>query len=118
MIGKTRSGIKCHVKTAFGVSARSYRSTLAKLLRGLGQGITPATNLRGIIHGLVINALSLSFIGIIILSVSKKSQHERSGEGLIDDTGPGTTKPHSTTITPTSMKSLTIIERELHTKAN
>jgi hypothetical protein len=64
------------------------------------------------------NVRALSFSGIIILSVSKQRQHERSGEGVIDDTGLGITNPHSTTATSTSMKSLTTEERELHTKAN
>jgi hypothetical protein len=64
------------------------------------------------------NALALTFIGILILSVSKQHQHERIREGFIDDTALGTTKPYHTTITPASMKSLTTEERELHTKAN
>jgi hypothetical protein len=68
---------KCHVKTASGVSLRSYRSTLEELLYGLGQVSTPATAIWGIIHGLVMHALSLSFIGILILSVTKRLQHER-----------------------------------------
>jgi hypothetical protein len=69
--------------TAFGISARSYSSTLAKLLYGIGQGSTPATDLSGIIHGLVLNALALCFIGLLILSVSKQRQHEWIGEGFI-----------------------------------
>jgi hypothetical protein len=48
MIDKTQSRRKCHVKTAFGVSARSYRSTFEELLYGLGQGSTPPTNLYGV----------------------------------------------------------------------
>jgi hypothetical protein len=75
MIVKTWSRRKCHVKTAFGVSMNSYSSTLANLLYGLGQGITPETDLWGILHGLVMNALALSFIGILILFISKQSQH-------------------------------------------
>jgi hypothetical protein len=71
MIGNTWSGRKCHVNTAFGVSARSYSSTLVKLLYGLGQGSTLATDIWVILHGLVMNAIALSFIGILILSISK-----------------------------------------------
>jgi hypothetical protein len=108
MIGKTRSGRKRHLKMAFGVSARSYSSTLAKLLYGIGQGSTPATDLCGIIHGLVMNTPALSFIGILIISVSKQHQHERIGEGFINDTGMGTTNPHSTAIAHTSTKAPTI----------
>jgi hypothetical protein len=118
MIEKTWSGRKCHVKTAFGVSARSYSSTLEKLLYGLGQGSTPATDIWGIIHGLVMNALALSLTGILIISIAKRRQHERIGEGFIDYTGLGTTNPYSTTINPTRMKALKNEERELHTNAN
>jgi hypothetical protein len=117
MICKTWSRIKCHVKTACGVSTNSYISTLTDLLYGLGQGSTLATDLWGL-HGLVINALALSFIGILIISVSKQCQHERICEGFIDDTGLGTTHPYSTAITQSTIKALTIEERELHTKAN
>jgi hypothetical protein len=118
MIGKTWSRRKCHVKTAFCVTKNSYSSTLVNLLYGLGRGSTPAMDLWGILHGLVMNALALSFIGILILSISNKRQHERIGEWFIDDTGLGTTKPHSTAITPATMKALTIEEIELHAKAN
>jgi hypothetical protein len=118
MIGKTWSRRKFHVKTAFGISTNSYSSTLVNLLYGLGQGSTPERDLWGILHGLVMDALALSFIGILILSISKQRQHEHIGEGFIDDTGLGTTKPRSTAITPYTIKSLTIEERELHTKAN
>jgi hypothetical protein len=118
MIGKTWSRRKCHVKTAFGISTNSHSSTLANLLYGLGQGSTPATDLWGIIHGLVVNALALSFIGILIISTSKQHQHEHIGQGFIYDTGLGTTSPHSTAITQATMKALTIEERELHTNAN
>jgi hypothetical protein len=62
------------------------------------------------------NALSILFIGILVLSVSKRLQHER--KGFIDGTGLGATNPHSTAITTTDMKALTNEERELHTKAN
>jgi hypothetical protein len=57
------------------------------------------------------NALALSFIGILVISVSKQRQHEWIGEGFIDDTELGTTNPHSTAITPSTMKALTIEER-------
>jgi hypothetical protein len=118
MIGKTWSRRKFHVKMAFGISTNSYSSTLVKLLYGLRHGSTPATDLWVILHGLVTNALALSFIIILILSVSKQRQHERIGEGFIYDTGLGTTNPNATAITPATMKALTIEERELHTKAN
>jgi hypothetical protein len=71
MIGKKWSRRKCHIKNSFGVSMNSYSSTLTKPLYGLGKGSTPETDLWGILHGLVMNALVLSFIGILILSVSK-----------------------------------------------
>jgi hypothetical protein len=108
MIGKTWSRRKCQIKTAFGVSMISYSSTLTNLLYGLDQGITPVTDLWGILHGLVMNVLALSFIGILILSISKQLQHERIGKGFIDDTGLGTTHPHSIAITPSTIKALTI----------
>jgi hypothetical protein len=120
MICKTWSGRKCHLKTAFGVSTRSYRSILEALLYGLGQGNTSSTDIWGILHILVMYALALSFTGILILilSITKRLQHEWIGKGFIDDTGLVMTNTHSKAITPTSKKTLTNEERELHTKAN
>jgi hypothetical protein len=99
MIGKLWSGIVCHFKTAYGVSAESYGSTLTELLFGIGQGNTVATVIFGILHELVMHAAALVFIGILFHSVSCTLCHERIGEGFIDDTGIGTTNPYSTAIT-------------------
>jgi hypothetical protein len=99
------------VKTAFVISSRSYRSTLEELLNGLGQGSTSATDIWGIMHGLVMHVLALSFVGILILSVAKRLQHEPIGEVCIDDTCMGTANPHATSITLTSNKTLMNEER-------
>jgi hypothetical protein len=84
MIGKLWSGRRCHVKTAHGVSEESYRSTLTELLFGIGQGSTAATDIFGVLHGLIMHAAALVFIGILFLSVSDILHHERIGEGFID----------------------------------
>jgi hypothetical protein len=100
-------------KTAFGVSQGPYRLTLEELLYGLGQGSTSAT-----IHKMIMHALALSFVGILVISVARRLQHEQIGEGCIDDKGLGTTNLHLTAITPTSNKALTSEETELHTIVN
>jgi hypothetical protein len=107
MIGKLWSGRRCHIKTAHGVSENSSRSTLAHLLYGIGQGSTSATYMWGVLHGLIMHAAALVFIGILILSVPGRFRHKIIGEGFIDNTGLGTTNPHSKAITPTSKKELT-----------
>jgi hypothetical protein len=81
------------------VSANSYRSTLTKLLYGLGQGSTSETEIWGVLNGLIMHAAALAYVGILFLSVSGLLRHEKIGEGFFDDTGLGTTNPHSTAIT-------------------
>jgi hypothetical protein len=95
MIGKLWSGRKCHVKTAYGVLENSYRSTLAEILYELGQGSTSATDLWGVLHGLIMHAEALVFIGVLILSVSGRLHHEIIGEEFINYTGLGTMNPRS-----------------------
>jgi hypothetical protein len=51
---------------------------------------------------------------ILFFSVSRLLQHERIGEGFINDAGLGATNPHSTVITPSSQKEVTIEEFELY----
>jgi hypothetical protein len=46
-IGKLWSGRRFHVKTAYGVSAESYRSTLTELLFGIRQGSMASTYIFG-----------------------------------------------------------------------
>jgi hypothetical protein len=105
------------VKTAYGVSAESYRSTLTELLFVIGQYSTAAMDIFGVLHGLVMHAAALAFMGILFLSVSGTLRHEIIGEGFIDDTGLGTTNPYSTDITSTK-KGLTNEEHTLHKKVN
>jgi hypothetical protein len=85
----------------------SYRSTLAELIYGLGQGSTSVTDIWGVLHGLIMHAAALSFVGILLLSVSGLLHYERIGEGFIDDICLGTTDPHSTAITPMNQKVFT-----------
>jgi hypothetical protein len=54
------------------------------LLFGIWQGSTAATYIFDVLHGLVIHAATLIFVGIIVLSGSLFN--EIIGEGFIDDT--------------------------------
>jgi hypothetical protein len=118
MIGKLWSGRICRVKTSYRVSSGSYRSTLAELLYGLGQGSTYVTVTWGVLHGPIMHVVVIAFVGALFLSVSGLPRHENIGEGFKDDTGVGTTNPDSTAITPNSQKELTSEELTLHMKAN
>jgi hypothetical protein len=83
MIDKLWSRRLCHVKTAYGVSAESYRSTLTELLFGIWQDSTAATDIFGILYGLVMYVSALVFIGIIFLSMSDTLRHERMKAALM-----------------------------------
>jgi hypothetical protein len=107
MIRKLWSGRGCHVKTSYGISEESYRSILTELLFGIGQGSTAATYIFSVLHGLVMHAAALVFVGIPLLSISGLLFHKRSGDGFIGDTGIGTMNPHSKAITSTIQNELT-----------
>jgi hypothetical protein len=101
------SGENTKGKKTYGVSTESYCSTLEELLYGLGKGSTSVTDMWGILHGLIMHAVALAFVGILFLSASGHLQHEQTVEGFTDDTGLGTTHPHSTAMTSSSQKELT-----------
>jgi hypothetical protein len=65
-----------------------------------------------------VHPATISFVGILSLSVSGSLHHERISEGFIDDTGIGTTNPYSKVITPMSHNELTHEEQTLQKKAN
>jgi hypothetical protein len=118
MIVKLWSGRRCHVKTGNGVSTESYTSALTELLFGIGQGSTATNGIFGVLHGLVMHAAALFFVGILFLSMSGTLRHAIIGEGFIDGTCLGTTNPYSTAITSSAKRELTNEEQTLHKKSN
>jgi hypothetical protein len=76
------------------------------------------TDIFVVLHGLVMHATALAFVGIVFLSISGTLHHEIIGEGFIDDTGIGTTNPYSTAITSSAKKKLKNEEQTLHKKIN
>jgi hypothetical protein len=91
MLGLLWSQLEHHVATAYGVSDKTYASTLEKLLYGIGQGSCASPILWALLNQLLLTALCEEFECIRLVSVDGKVEHKRPGNSFVDDTTTGTT---------------------------
>jgi hypothetical protein len=117
MLGLLWSQIEHHVATAYGVSDKTYSSTLDKLLYGLGQGSCASPILWALLNQLLLTALGEEFECIRLVSVDGKVEHKRPGDSFVDDTTTGTTNDDATMEpVPVEQEALTWSEEELIAK--
>jgi hypothetical protein len=86
MIGLLWSQLEHHIATAYGVSDKTYSSTMDKLLYGIGQGICASPILWARLNQLLLTALGEEFECIRLVSVDGKVEHNRPGYSFVDDT--------------------------------
>jgi hypothetical protein len=96
MLGVLWSQLEHHVATAYGVSNKTYSSTLDKLLYGIGQVRCASPILWVIPNQLLLTALGEEFECIRLVSVDGKVKHKRRGDSFVDDTTMGTTNDDNT----------------------
>jgi hypothetical protein len=96
MLGLLWSQLEHHVATAYGMSDKTYSSTLEKLLYGIGQGSCASPILWGLLNQLLFTALGEEFECIKLVSVDGKVEHKRPGGSFVDDTTTGTTNDDTT----------------------
>jgi hypothetical protein len=117
MLGLMWSQLDHHVATAYGVSDKTYSSTLEKLLYGIGQGSCASPILWALLNQLLLTALGEEFECIMLVSVDVKVEHKRPGDYFVDDTTSGTTNDDTTMEpVPVEEEALTWSEEELITK--
>jgi hypothetical protein len=96
MIGLLWSQLEHHIATAYGVSDKTYSSTLDKLLYGIGQCSCTSPILWALLNQLLFTALGEEFECIRLVSVDGKVEHKRPEDSFVDDTTTGTTNDDTT----------------------
>jgi hypothetical protein len=96
MLGLLWSQLEHHVATAYGVSDKTYSSTLEKLLYGIGQRSCASPILWALLNQLLLTALGEEFECIMLVSVDGKVEHKIPGDSFVDDTTTGTTNDNTT----------------------
>jgi hypothetical protein len=89
MLGLIWAQLEHHVETGFGVSDASYKSTMDKLLYGIGQDSCSSTIVWSLLNQLLSMALGEEFDCISLVSVDSITTDTRPGDSFVDDTTTG-----------------------------
>jgi hypothetical protein len=79
-----------HISTGFGVSDKSYCSTVEKKLYGIGQGSCTVPILWALLNQMILTALEETYDCITLVSVDKLTTSKRPRGSFVDDTTTGT----------------------------
>jgi hypothetical protein len=114
MLGLLWAQLEHHVATGFGVLDASYKSTMDKLLYGIGQGSCSSPILLALLNQLLLTALGEEFDCISLVSVDGITTDTRPGDSFVDDTTTGATDDnHNLESIPSSVRGLTQEEDSL-----
>jgi hypothetical protein len=103
-----------HIATEYRVSAKTYSSTIKKLLYGIGQGGCASPILWALLNQLLLTALGEKFDFIRLVSVDGVDEHVRPGDSFVNNTTTGVTKDDTTMDpVPVEVSDLTQSEEEL-----
>jgi hypothetical protein len=114
ILGLLWAQLEHHIATGYGLSDKTYSSTLYKLLYGIGQGGCASPIILALLNQLLITALGDKFDCIRLIAVDGVEEHVRPGDVFMDDTISGITND-DTTIEPVDdeVTSLTLSKEEL-----
>jgi hypothetical protein len=85
MLGLLWAQLEHHVATGRGVSDASYKSTMNKLLYGIGQGSCSSPIVWALLNQLLLTALGEEFDCISLVSVNGITTDTRPGDLFVDD---------------------------------
>jgi hypothetical protein len=91
MLGLLWSQMEHHVCTGFGISDKTYGSTIDKLLYSIGQCSCASPILRVLINQLILAAMGEKFTCIRLVAIDGVEEHIRPGDSFVDDTTTGST---------------------------
>jgi hypothetical protein len=91
MLGLLWDQMEHHVCTGFGVSDKTYGSTINKMLYGIRQDSCASPIIWALIHKLLLAALGENFTCIRLLVIYGIEEHIHPGDSFVDDTMTGTT---------------------------
>jgi hypothetical protein len=111
MLGLLWAQLEHHIATGYGVSDKTYSSTLEKLLYGIGQVGCASPVIWALLNQLLLTALGDKFDCIRLIAVDGVEEHVRPGDAFVDYTTTGVTND-CTTIDPVDAEvtALTISE--------
>jgi hypothetical protein len=89
MLGLLWSQLEHHIATGYGVSYKTYLSTLDKLLYGIGQGGCASPILWALLNQLLLTALGNKFDCIRLIEVDGVEEHVRPGDAFVENTTTG-----------------------------
>jgi hypothetical protein len=109
--------VEHHVCTSFGVSDKTYGSTINKLLYGIGQGSCASPILWALINQLLLAALGEKFAYIRLVVIGGVEEHIRPVDSFVDDTLTGSTSDDTNLEpVPTAQAELTTSKESLVAK--
>jgi hypothetical protein len=114
MFGLLWAQLEHHIETGYGVSCKTYSSTLEKLLYVIGQGGCASPILWALLNQLLLTGLGDKFDCIRLVALDGVEEHVRPGDAFVDDTTTGVTND-DTIIEPegAEVTALTLSEEEL-----
>jgi hypothetical protein len=108
MLGLLWAQLEHHVATGFGVSDASYKTTMDKLLYGIGPGSCSSPIVWALLNQLLLTALGEEFDCVSLVSVDGRTIDTPPGESLVDDTTTGATDDnHNLYPIPSTARGLT-----------
>jgi hypothetical protein len=114
MLGLPWAQLEHHVATGFRVSDTSYKSTMGKLLYGIGQGSCSSLIVWALLNQLLLTALDEEFDCISLVSVDGTTTDTYPGDSFMNDTTTGATDDnHDLEQIPSSVLGLTQEEESL-----
>jgi hypothetical protein len=96
MLGILWAQLEHHIATGYGVSGKTYSSTLEKLLYGIAQGGCASPILWALLNQLLLTALGDKFDCIRLIAVDGVEEHVRPGDAFVYDTTTGVTNDDTT----------------------
>jgi hypothetical protein len=114
MLGLLWAQLEHHIAMGYGVSDKTYSSTLEKLLYGIYQGGCASPLLWALLNQLPLTAVGDKFDCIRLIAVDGVEEHVHPGDAFADDTTTGVTND-DTAMEPVDVEvtDLTISEEEL-----
>jgi hypothetical protein len=114
MLGFLWAQLEHHIATGYGVSDKTYASTLEKLIYGICQGGCASPILWALLNQLLLTALGDKFDCIRLIAVDGVEEHVFPGDAFVNDTTTGVMND-DTKIEPVDaeVKALTLSKEKL-----
>jgi hypothetical protein len=111
MLGLLWAQLEHNIVTGYGVSDKTYSSTLEKLLYGIGQGGCASPILWALLNKFILTALGEKFDWFRLVSVGGKEEHVIPGDSFVNNTTTGVMN-NDTTMDPVPVEVIDLTQSE------